>query len=130
LQALGANSISLVTPYIDEINEREVEYFRSAGVRTVASSGLGVVGNLPKGRLPLSASDEAARRISVAGADVLVISCTNWLTLGNLESLTADLGIPVVSSNAALAWALLRAAGVSAPVDGVGVIGKVAMGRE
>ncbi|MFT4285088.1 MAG: aspartate/glutamate racemase family protein, partial [Protaetiibacter sp.] len=115
LAALGARRVALVTPYIAEVDEKEAAYFRRAGVETVAASGLGIVGNLPKGRLPLSASADAVRALVDGGVreriDAVFVSCTNWLTLGNIPALEAELGVPVVSSNSALAWALLREAG-------------------
>lgn len=118
LGALGAERIALVTPYINEVNEREVAYFDAVGVQTIASVGLGIVGNLPKGRLPLQASADAVRELMDASGrgkvDAVFVSCTNWLTVANIGTLEAELGVPVVSSNSALAWALLRTAGVDA----------------
>ncbi|HTL40932.1 MAG TPA: hypothetical protein VL294_05625 [Pseudolysinimonas sp.] len=115
LAALGARRIALVTPYLDSVNDKEVAYFDEVGIETVAVSGLGIVGNLPKGRLPLRASADAVRALDVGDADAVFISCTNWLTLGNIPALEAELARPVVSSNSALAWALLGAAGQTAP---------------
>ncbi|GAA1859747.1 hypothetical protein ACFQZV_00980 [Microbacterium koreense] len=115
LRALEARSIALVTPYIDSVNEKEIAYFDDVGIATVAVSGLGIVGNLPKGRLPLNASADAVRALDLGDADAVFVSCTNWLTLGSIATLEAEIGLPVVSSNSALAWSMLSSAGVRAP---------------
>ncbi|THG33291.1 maleate cis-trans isomerase family protein [Naasia lichenicola] len=115
LAALGTAKVALVTPYLDAVNEKEIAYFDQVGIRVVAASGLGIVGNLPKGRLPLSASAAAVRALPLGDADAVFVSCTNWLTLGNIRALEAELRLPVVSSNSALAWALLDAASIPAP---------------
>jgi len=120
LGAAGARRIALVTPYIDEVNEREIAYFADAGVRTVTATGLGIVGNLPKGRLPLRASVDAVRETmrSLDGpVDAVFVSCTNWLTVGGIRSLESEFGVAVISSNSALAWALLRVADRAVPGD-------------
>lgn len=125
LGALLVTRIALVTPYIDTINEREVSYFAEAGFQTTTAFGLGIVGNLPKGRLPLAASADAVREAGVGGADAVFVSCTNWLTLGNVEPLERELGLPVVSSNSALLWAMARACGIRSDLAGLGRLGTV-----
>jgi maleate isomerase len=45
--------------------------------------------------------------------DMVFLSCTNLRTLEVIDGLEADLGIPVVSSNLALAWDMARRADVA-----------------
>ena len=44
-----------------------------------------------------------------------MISCTNWRTLDIIPRLEADMGLPVISSNSATLWAMLRLARDSFP---------------
>jgi maleate isomerase/arylmalonate decarboxylase len=48
----------------------------------------------------------------VPGSDALLITCTDFPTLPLIAGLEADLGVPVVTSNQATFWAMLRAAGI------------------
>ena len=50
----------------------------------------------------------------------MFVSCTSLRALGIVEDLEADLGIPVVSSNLAFGWHLLRLAGVEDAIPGLG----------
>lgn len=123
LRALGARRVALVTPYIVDVNEKEIDYLASLDFDVVESSGMGLVGNLPKGRLPATASAERARALSRDGADVVFLSCTNWLTVGNIDDLEAEFGIPVISSNSALGWQLARVSGFTGGLHGIGRLG-------
>jgi maleate isomerase len=119
LRTLGAGRIALVTPYIPAVAEGAEAYLAELDVRVVARADLNLLSNLEKGRLPATASYRLARTVDVADAEAVLISCTNWRTLEIIPRLEADLGRPVVSSNGATLWALLRLAGVPdrSPVD-------------
>jgi maleate isomerase len=54
---------------------------------------------------------ELARAVPRAGAQALVVSCTNLRTYDVIAPLERALGIPVVSANLATMWAALRALG-------------------
>lgn len=55
---------------------------------------------------------EAAGRL-VPGCEAIVIACTNLRCLRIIPRLEAQTGLPVIASNQALAWHMLRLAGVS-----------------
>jgi maleate isomerase/arylmalonate decarboxylase len=48
----------------------------------------------------------------VAGSDAILITCTDFPTLPLIAQLEREFGVPVVTSNQATFWAMLRAAGV------------------
>ena len=54
-------------------------------------------------------------RAAIAGCDALFISCTNLLTMNEIDGLEAELGVPVVSSNQASLWAALTHLDIAAP---------------
>jgi len=113
LKAIGARRIALGTPYIDEVNNREITYLEQAiGVEIVAVKGLQIVGNLPKGRLPASAAEAVARSVDRSDADAIFLSCTNWRTIDLIEALEKDLGKVVITSNQATFWACLASASI------------------
>lgn len=123
LRALDVRRVALVTPYLESINDREAAFLAEEGVVTVSSYGLGIVGNLPKGRLPVGAAADAVLAADTAGAEAVFVSCTNWRTLECLTDLERRLDKPVVSSNSATGWALLRRAGIDDRLPGIGRLG-------
>ena len=55
-----------------------------------------------------------------AEVDAVFVSCTSIRLLDQIESLEADIGLPVTSSNHALIWQTLRKAGIMDSLPGFG----------
>lgn len=125
LRSLGVRRVALATPYLPEINAGEAAFLAEEGVEVVNSVGLGIVGNLPKGRLPAEASRRAVAEADTPDAQAVFVSCTNWRTVDHLPELERRLSKPVLSSNSATAWALLRRAGIHDGPAGVGRLGRL-----
>jgi maleate isomerase len=112
--ALDCERIALATPYVEDLTQREVEYLNESGYEVVAVDGRGVKSNTDIGSL---ASEDAYRqaRTVVAAADdpdAVFVSCTNYPSLSIVDPLERDLGLPVVTSNAATLWDALRVVSV------------------
>lgn len=79
----------------------------------VASRGLGISDTA----LTAFVSDELAYRLARSleskDAEAIFISCTNFPTIAILGRLERDTGLPVVTSNQAMAWACFERLGVS-----------------
>ncbi|WP_101297314.1 maleate cis-trans isomerase family protein [Halegenticoccus soli] len=118
LSALSADRIALATPYVDDLTEREVAYLEAGGRTVVAVDGRGIEDNTAIGALaPEDAHRQVRRTVEGAaldsgGLDAVFVSCTNYRTFPAIEPLEADLGVPVVTSNAATLWDALRTVGV------------------
>jgi maleate isomerase len=110
--ALGAESLAIHTPYIEELNEREVEFLEDAGYEVVDITGLGIEPNTGIGRQTPERAYREARALDHEDADVVFVSCTNYRTFEMIERLEADIDTPVVTSNQATLWNALRALGV------------------
>jgi maleate isomerase len=107
LDTLGAESVAVVTPYIDDINERERRFLETGGFEVESISGHGIERNTQIGALtPEEAYRQAADAIEEPGtdADAVFISCTNYRTFEAIERIEADTGVPVVTSNQATLW--------------------------
>jgi maleate isomerase len=112
-RALGARRIGVLTPYAPEVNAVVRDYLDAHGAEV--------------------ADDREAARISVAsiaagigalarGArlDAVFVSCTSLRLAEHAAAIEADVGIPVTSSDHALAWHCLRLAGVNDTIPGAG----------
>jgi len=119
LKLYGKKKLSIVTPYIEELNLLEKQYFESTGYTVLDVKGLGIEDNVMMGKQPPTASFALAKQIPPA-TELLIISCTDFRNIENIAVLEADLGIPVISSNQASFWAALRACGVQEKIQGYG----------
>jgi maleate isomerase len=116
-KTLKVKKIAMATPYIDEINRKEKEFFEHSlkGLKVVNMSGLGIISNLQKGRLTPESAYVAARQVHTGSCECILISCTNWRTLEIIDVLEKDLGKPVVSSVQATIWLTFKMLGLSGP---------------
>lgn len=120
LRAVGARKISIATPYLDVITERAQRFFHDNGFEVLASKGLNLDKDHDIGAVPLESVYEFAKRNCHPESDALFLSCTNWRTVGAIEPLEQDLGIPVISAIQASFWECLRLARVGEGGEGFG----------
>lgn len=117
---VGAKSVVLLTPNIDEINTREVEFLRFHGIEVKGCHGLGL--RTPEEMMEVEPETwiELALAHRNETAEAYVISCTAIRTLSVIDEIEKALGRPVVTSNQAMAWHALRRSGVKDRLDGFG----------
>lgn len=120
LRAIEASSITLATPYIEEVTERGRRFFEQNGIAVRNAEGLGIKDDHAIGAVTTQAVYRFVRSMADRRAEAVFISCTNFRTIGAIAALEEDLGMPVVTANQASFWDALRLAGVRAPVDGFG----------
>jgi len=107
-EALGLSSLSIATPYVDELNERERVFLDAAGYSIVEMVGLGIEMNLDIGSEHPERMYRLARDVDRPDADGVFVSCTNSRTFEIVPTLEADLDKPVVTSNRATLWDALE----------------------
>jgi len=110
IEALGKRRIGLVTPYPAWVTELAIAYWQASGFEVVHSGELpGVVSIYEVSTDSVLA---AARDMMSTGADVILLSGTGVPTVPAIEILSRTTAVPVISSNLALAWWMLRALGI------------------
>ncbi|CAB3806952.1 Maleate isomerase [Paraburkholderia ultramafica] len=120
LQRFEAKKIVLLTPYIDEINDREVQFLRHHGKDVLVCKGLGLRGPHEMFAVDPRAWVELALQSRHPDAEAYLISCTAIRTLEVIEQLEQKLQRPVLTSNQTMAWHALRLAGIREAVAGAG----------
>jgi maleate isomerase len=122
LRFLNAKRIVIATPFREEVDERSAAWYRKAGFEVLRIKGLGIEKNSEIARLPAYAPYQLAREtfLQTPGADGIYIACPRWGTIGIIEKLEQDLGVPVVSSSQATLWMALRKAHVHERISGYG----------
>lgn len=116
MRHLSLQRIGLVTPYIAEVATPMTEAFRAAGIESVAAVSFGEEIEARVARIAPESVCAAAREVARApGVEAVFLSCTNLRTLDLIAPLEAELGVPVLSSNLVLAWAMARRIGHRPP---------------
>lgn len=120
LNHLNAKSISVATPYIDEINAIEQAFFENLGIEVPSIEGIQCVSGEELHRLPNTTAYDLGTRVNRPEADAIFISCTDFASMEIVESLERDIGKPVITSNTASLWGALRKMGINESIDGYG----------
>ncbi len=116
-RALDVRSIGLLTPYAPAINENLVAYFRGRGVNIAAVATFDRRDDREAARISSSSIETAIARVAAApGVDAVFVSCTSLRVAEAVADLERGAGVPITSSNHAMAWHCLRLAGVADPV--------------
>lgn len=112
-RSLGARRLGFVTPYLPDVTalmrtRLEEAGFEIAGFGSFEESDDRVVARITEASI-LAAVEAVAGQ---APCDAVVVSCTNLRCLAVIPEAERITGVPVVSSNQALAWHLMRLSGV------------------
>jgi len=118
LKGLCISRVAVATPYPDELNMKEREFLEGNGIHVTRIEGLGIPGSISAHRP--EAGYKLARKVDSEEAQGLFISCTNFRTIEIIDKLEKDTGKPVVTSNQATMWRVLRMISVNDKIQGYG----------
>jgi maleate isomerase len=110
----GVTRYGLVTPYLDEIQERILPNLAREGFDCVAERHLRDRGNFSFSEYSEEAIAALVREVARARPQAVVVLCTNMRGAPVVEALERELGILVLDSVATALWGSLRRAGVDA----------------
>ena len=120
-QALGVESVAVVTPYPHEVNVAMYDYLEAEGVSVRGFHAFeGLLTDYEVSRLQPRALYKAGLEADNPEAEAVFLSCTGIRSVEIVEELENALGKPVVTSNQGAFWQCLRLAGCSAKVPGFG----------
>ncbi len=113
INALRAARVGFSSPYLGEINEQAVAFLAENGIETVKRADIGrELGNYGQGELTPDEVFELACRADHPDAQAIVLSCTDMRAVEAINRIEAHLGKPVVTSNQAMMFCLVRALGL------------------
>jgi maleate isomerase len=111
--ALGAQRIGVLTPYSAEVNAVVRAYLVKRGATIAAFATFNQPDDRDAARIAPEAIAEGIRTLArSATLDAVFVCCTSLRLSEIVAEVEAEIGIPVTSSDHAMAWHCLRLAGV------------------
>jgi len=116
-KAMGVKRIALLTPYIDSVNRMFRKFVQDRGIEVPVMGSFNHENDNDVARISAESIRNAALELGRNPAvDAVFVSCTSILLAETAKDLEAELGKPVTSSNHAMAWHMLRLAGITEPM--------------
>lgn len=111
LRELGVQSVAVLSPHIDDLNDRLQAYLEAAGFTVAAMVGLNLRCDI-EAMDPAETQEIVESQVDRLDTDAVFISCTGMRTAAIIDDLETSLGKPVVTANQATLWHAGRLAGV------------------
>ena len=121
LRALGARHVALVSPYSEEVNARARHYFESKhGLAIAALEGFAAKDSYMIGKLGPENARDAFARIDRPEIEAFVVPGGNFPTMAAIPAWEREFNKPVVTTNQACVWAMMRRLGSKERIPGLG----------
>lgn len=110
---LGAKRLGFVTPYVAEVSAAMQALLEKSGFTISAFGSFEQSEEAVVARITHQSTYDAICQVGeLDGVDVVFASCTNLRSFEVIERAEVTMGKPVITSNQALAWHMLRLAGL------------------
>ena len=110
IKALGVSRIGFSSPYVGEVNIQAVDFMHDNGIETVKRADVGKeLGNYGQGELTPDEVFGLALKADHPDAQAIVLSCTDMRSVETVTRIEQHLKKPVVTSNQAMMFCLMRA---------------------
>lgn len=118
--AMGISRISVLTPYLVQTSRPMAEYFTRHGLEVVRFACFGLQDDREMARVSRDSIIKAALAIDDPRSEGFFVSCTALPSIAAIREIEERSGKPVITSNQASAWSLLRHAGLGYKPQGYG----------
>jgi len=113
-RALGAKRIGVLTPYGDSVNQLVQQSIEEAGFEVPVFGSFNEPHDPTVAKIDSeSVKNGLAQIVDSTDVDAVFISCTSIRVAADVAAIEDEVGVPVTSSNHAMAWHCLRLAGVN-----------------
>ena len=107
----GVKRFGLVTPYLDEIQEKIIPNYASAGFECVAEQHLRDRGNFSFSEYTEEEIAALVRKVAEARPQAITVFCTNMRGALVANALEKELGIPIYDTVSTAVWKSMKMAG-------------------
>lgn len=108
LERQRARTLGLVTPYVDEVQQRIVANYAAHGIAIPAERHLGISVNFDFSEVEPETLHGLLREVAQAGPDAMTALCTNLRAAPLAEAIERETGTLFVDSAAVVVWKALR----------------------
>lgn len=116
-RALKAKRIGVLTPYRSDVNRIVADYIRARGFEVPVFGSFNEPDDPTVARItPASIRRGVSVLLETAAVDAVFVSCTSVRLAEAAHAIEQETGIPITSSNHAMAWHALRLAGIDDPM--------------
>jgi maleate isomerase len=120
-RALGARHVALVSPYSEEVNARARHYFEGKHrLKIAALEGFAAKDSYMIGKLGPENARNAFARIDRPEIEAFLVPGGNFPTMTSIPEWEREFGKPVITTNQAALWAMMRALGSKDRLQGLG----------
>lgn len=122
LDHLGVRRVALVTPYRPPVVEAEAAFLARHDIEVVTVGGRGCDTPVEQGEIPPQAWVDTVVGMDLSGVDAVLLSCAGVQVAPVIEEIEQRIRLPLVTSNQALLWWVLRTLGLPDEVPGHGTL--------
>ena len=117
-----SKKLVVATPHEEERNRKLKTFLEQSGFTVLNIRGLGIRVAADIAKVPTYEVYRLAKQVFMEApeAEGIHIPCARWPTIGNIEKLENDLGVPVVTSTTGMIWTALDQLRVKEPIKGYG----------
>ncbi|MDN4572162.1 Asp/Glu/hydantoin racemase [Pandoraea cepalis] len=112
LARTGVTELGLVTPYLEDVQQRIVANYARRGIRCTAERHLGLSKNFEFSEVSAQTLEALVNEVAQARPQAITTFCTNLHAAPLARALEAKTGIPVYDTISTVLWKSLRLAGV------------------
>ena len=112
LAAQGARTLGLVSPYVEDVQQRIVANYAGIGIDCVAERHLDLTVNFSFSEVEPDTLRRMLREVAQQRPDAITIMCTNLHGAQLAGEMERELGIPIYDSVATVIWKALQTLGV------------------
>jgi len=119
LNKLGVRKVSLATPYPEELARIQEKFVEDSGIKVLHTTWISKRDTVAS-EISYETVYKLAEESNEPESEAIFISCVNLHTIELIDKIEADMKKPVITSNQATMWRLLRLANISDEVKGYG----------
>lgn len=116
---LGITKVSMAMPYVEQVSKTAVKFVEDNGVKVLNAKWLNKAGT-DIAETSKETLYHLAREVDDPKSEAIFISCVGLHTIEIIEKLENDLQKPVITSNQATMWNMLRMANINDRIQGYG----------
>ena len=124
LKSLKIKSLSIFTPYTNEINQSIIDYFKKENIEIDELSYFDIASDIEIGKVDPQHVFDTLTNLDLTKSDALFVSCTALPILSVISELEKKISKVVLSSNQTLIWDTLKNINYNNKVEGYGELFK------